>query len=266
MCEDSESRPPEVLPSKTLHSGEDKAPERWVSFLGFVIVTKADLLAAAAFLLSLVSVIYQLSSWIKGPSPSVYPPDLVYVFFDQYANNRIVVRFASQLSAVNTADPGHDAIVRDISLEATAPGLDITQEWLSFVTVQRDGTRLLVTPKEAAHPFPVVAGGSVSYAISFAPLEEACPGIDAKANSAPPAQVCDHDRQFVSDTDFLNKIAKIDSLELKFRVRFVGVSKALIASCTIPIGVAFRQYVSENDWFAARCTSPAEDGSYHKQR
>jgi hypothetical protein len=82
VSEESEPRNPEVIPSNTGHAGTDKAPERWVSFLGFVIVTKGDLLAAAAFLLSLVSVIYQLSSWIKGPSPSVYPPELIYVFFD----------------------------------------------------------------------------------------------------------------------------------------------------------------------------------------
>jgi hypothetical protein len=132
----------------------------------------------------------------------------------------------------------------------------MTQEWLSFVTVQRDGTKLTVTPKEAAHPFPVVAGGAVSNTVSFAPLEQACPQVGTKP--APGAQACDPDRYFVSDTDFLNKIADTDALNLKFSVRFVGFSKGLIASCTIPIGVAFRQYISENDWFAARCDSPAD--------
>lgn len=258
MSEGGEPPAPEANPSKVQHAGPDKPPERWVSFLGFVIVTKADLLAAAAFLLSLISIFYQLSSWIEGPSPSVYPPDLVYVFFDKYANNRTVVRFASQLSFVNTADAGHDAVVRDISLEAAATDLNTTQEWLSFVTVQRDGTKMLVTPKEAAHPFPVVAGGAASYTVSFAPLEQLCPGVGTKPNPIPRTNACDPDRYFVSDTDFLKKLANTDALKLKFSVRFVGFSKTFSASCTILIGVAFRQYMAENDWSAARCYSPAD--------
>lgn len=256
MSEDSEPRSPEVVTqSNAQHFGADKPPERWVSLLGFVIVAKADLLAAAAFLLSPISVLYQLSSWIKGPSPSVYPPDLVYVFFDQYANNRTVVRFASQLSFVNTADTGHDAIVRDIRLDAAATGLKITQEWLSFITVQRDGTRLMVMPKEAAHPFPVIAGGAVSNTVSFAPLEQSCPQVGRRPNPTHGTQACNPDRYFVSDTEFLNKVAETHSLNLQFKVRFVGFRKTLVAACTIPIGLAFRQYIAENDWFAARCNS-----------
>jgi hypothetical protein len=248
----------DVLSSKAKDAEADKAPERWVSFLGFVIVTKADLLAASAFLLSLISIIYQTSAWLKGPSPSFYPPDLVYVFFDQYANNRTVVRFASPLAFVNTADTGHDAVVRDISLQATATGLDIAQEWLSFVTIQRDGTKLFVSPKEAAHPFPVVAGSAASNAVSFAPFEQSCPQSGATLD---PVHTCVPDRYFVSDTDFLNKIAGTDTLTLKFIARFVGFGKPLVASCTISTGPAFRQYISENDWFAARCTSQSGSGS-----
>ena len=258
MSEGDEAKEGRGYPSKKLRAGKGKAPERWVSFLGFVLATKSDLLAAAAFLLSLISVTYQASLWLKGPSPSVYPPDLVYVFFDKYANNRTVVRFASQLSFVNTAEAGHDAIVRDISLEITAKGFDNIQEWLSFVTVQRDGTRLLVAPKEAAHPFPVVAGGAVSNTVSFAPVEQSCPQVEVK--SIEENKSCDSDRYFVSDTDFLQKVGDIDALNLKFTVRFVGFSRAFVAFCTIQIGVAFRQYMSENDWFAARCNSLG-DGS-----
>ena len=238
-------RKPEIVDS-------DKPPERWVSLFGFVIVTKSDLLAAAAFLLSLITVVYQFSSWVRGPAPSVYPPDVMYVFFDQYANNRTIVRFAAQLSFVNTAEAGHDAIVRDITLQESAKDdLSIKQQWLSFVTIQRDRTRLMVVPKEAAHPFPIIAGGAMSNTVSFAPLEQACLRSVNGSPKAPIAVACDSDQYFVTDIDFLNKIADIDALTLQFSARIVGSGRPLVTSCTLPVGVALRQYLAENEWFAA---------------
>lgn len=227
--------------------GASDPPEPWFTFLGFVVVTRADLLAAAAFLLSVTTLVFQLSSWLSGPEPSVYPPDIVYVRFDPYANNRTVLRFAAQMSLVNTAGGKHDVIVRDIRLEATAPGLKVLQDWLSFTTVQRSGTQLLVPPTEAAHPFPVAAGGAASYTVSFAPTEQACG--DA------PAAACDPDRDFMDEAQFLNAIAGAKTMTLTFSVRLVGRAHPLTATCSLPTGAAFRQYIAENGWFAARCYS-----------
>lgn len=259
MTEEKPLSAVEDVPSKTAATEANKAPERWISIFGFVIVTKADLLAAAAFLLSLTTVVYQFSSWLKGPSPSVYPPDLVYIFFDQYANNKTVVRFAAQLSFVNTAEPGHDAIVREITLEVNDKKIDnknnlaIREQWLSFVTIWRDKIELRVVPKEAAHPFPVVAGGAASNTVSFAPVEQVCgPSMKTTPPTSPP---CEPDQSFVTDTDFLNAIHGIDSITLNFTTRIVGTTNPLLASCTVPVGIALRQYLAENDWFAAKCNS-----------
>lgn len=222
-----------------------KPPERWLSLLGFVIVAKADLLAASAFLLSLVSIVYQLSSWMRGPLPSIYAPDLVYVFFDHYANNTTVVRFAAPLSFVNVAPTGHDAIIRDVNLEVSAQGKVITSEdWLSFALVTRLDKKLQVTPKEPAHPFPIVGGGATSYMVSFAPGEQSC----ALAPSA-----CNRGSYFVSDTQFLNGISEASALDLTISARVVGFKKALSVRCSIALGPAFRQYLAENEWFAAKC-------------
>lgn len=237
-------------PTKRILVGADKPPERWISLLGFVIVTKADLLAAAAFFLSLVSLLYQTSLWFAKPSPTFFPPDLVYVYFDHYANNLTVARFASQASFVNTAAIGHDAIVRDIRIDVSAPHLSISEKWLSFVSIERDGTHLLVTPKEAAHPFPVTAGSSASQAVSFAPLEQMPCGQPTNT-----IQLCDRDADFVDESQFLNAAAKAKSLKVTFTIRFVGSRNPIQSSCDVPLGVGFLQYTAENGWFAARCVS-----------
>ena len=243
---------------KDRHRLPTHAPEPWFSFLGFVFVTKADLLAAAAFLLSVTTLIYQLSSSLAAPAPSVYAPDVVYVFFDPYANNSTVLRFAAQISLVNTAGERHDAIVRDIGLTVTAPDLDVSEDWLSFVTIQRSGSELLRPTKEAAHPFPVVAGGAASYTVSFAPTEQAC-GELGESRATEPPKPCDPDRNFLDDARFSSGIERARALRLVFSVRIVGQRKPLTTSCILPIGMAFRQYIAENSWFAARCYSKGNE-------
>lgn len=233
-----------------------KPPEKWISFLGFVIVAKADLLAATAFLLSLASLLYQFSTWMRGPQASIYPPDVVYILFDKYPNNQTVTRFIAQMSFVNTASSGYDAIVRDLSVEATISFADksptktiTTQRWLNFVSVSRVGNALYPTPRDAAHPFPIIGGGAASYSVSFAPLEKEC--SRDKSNT----ECGTADKDFVSDVQFIETIAKADALHLKFKSRMVGASSPLVASCKIKVGVGLIQYLAENDWFAAQCTA-----------
>ena len=227
----------------------EKPPERWLSFLGFVIVAKADLLAAAAFLLSVVGLVYQFSAWVRGPKPSLYAPDVVYVFFDAYANNRVVTRVAGQLSLVNSGAMGHDAIVRSIEATVVVRGQPVTvQNWMSFASVTRKERDLVVTPLESAHPFPVNAGSAVSRMISFAPGDIAC-----FAGAGPAAPGCDPDKWFVTDSDFLNRIAGASELRLDFSAAIVGLDQPVKASCTMAAGTGLLQYLAENNWFAARC-------------
>ena len=229
----------------------ERPPERWLSFLGFVIVAKADLLAAAAFLLSAAGLIYQFSAWISGPKPSLYTPDVAYIFFDAYANNRVVTRLAGQVSLVNSGAMGHDTIVRSLEVTIEANGQPITvQNWMSFASVTRKDRDLVVTPLEAAHPFPVNAGSAVSRMVSFAPGDIAC---YATSNSSSVAPGCDPDKWFVSDSDFLNRIAGASELRLTFSASIVGSSVPVKATCTVASGMGLLQYLAENNWFAARC-------------
>ncbi|MBB5684887.1 hypothetical protein [Sphingobium boeckii] len=226
-------------------------PVNWISLFGFVIVTKADMLAAAAFLLSISTIVIQVTTWFTGSKPTVYAPDTVYVFFDQYANNKIVMRLAGQLSFVNTGPVGHDAIVRDVIVNVKVGKLDLDQRWLSFASVSRDENRLVVTPREMAHPFPVSSGSAVSQMISFSPVEDVC-SAEIAAKSPDPKN-CVADRGFVSDTDFLETASKAKELTLTFSVRYVGKKERQDIICKMPIGEAFVQYLAENSWFSSRC-------------
>src|SRR4029078_4115529 len=93
-------------------------PENWFTFLGLVIVRRTDLLAGAAFVLSLSTVVYQAWQFVRGANPQMYHPDTVFVYFDQYANGVTGTRFAGQLSFTNDGEVGQNAIIRDVSLSA----------------------------------------------------------------------------------------------------------------------------------------------------
>jgi hypothetical protein len=110
-----------------------------------------------------------------------------------------------------------------------------------------------VVPKEAAHPFPVTAGGAASNMVAFAPVEQVCPDH----SSISPVEIanCNPDRNFVSDVEFLKIIADTSEINLEFSIRIVGFKEPLRAACVITVGKALLQYLAENHWFAAMCRS-----------
>lgn len=225
-------------------AGKGEPPSNWISIFGFVIVTKADLLAATAFLLSLGTLLYQASVWMQGSRPRLFRPDVVYIFFDQYANNRTVTRFAGQLSFLNDAPPDNDAIVERVELVVTAGNVTFREPWLNVATVKRAEKQFLINSKDAAHPFIVRSGTANSDMYSFAPQDRTC-GTDDRS--------CQADSDFLDDVAFLTLLGKAKNIELTFEVHYLGSDDVQKVECAIPVSPGLMTYLAENSWFAARC-------------
>jgi hypothetical protein len=229
-----------------------KPPERWFKLLGLVVVTKTDLLAAAAFFLAVSTAIYQGWQFINGADVALYHPDTVYVFFDRYASRRVVTRFAGQISLTNTGAQGRDAILRELSMTISVGGKKFSERWTSFALVSRKGDRLSVEPKETAHPVPVNGGSAISHTISFAPVNRTCERPVKNEGS------CNADADFVSDDDFLGLIQTNDRVDLTFVGTLFKSNRILTSMCTIEVTPRLRQMLPENDRFPAQCSSVPE--------
>jgi hypothetical protein len=225
------------------------APEKYFDFLGLVIVRKADLLAATAFLLAAGSAAYQAGSYIWGAHLSAFAPDNVLVFFDRYADGEIVTRIAGQLTFTNSGAEGRAGTVREAWVDLVGPGIAMRQHWASFPKFARDREALRIDPVDEAFPFQVPGQGTVSKFTGFAPRIDDC--IDGGD--------CSPAGQYVSDTTFLKNLSTHvgESLTLTFQAITFESGKVTPSICKLPITNEFITYLGANDWFIGRCV-PAQ--------
>jgi hypothetical protein len=226
----------------------DDPPERWFSFFGLVVMRKTDLLAAAAFVISLSTAVYQFVGFMRGAQLEIYHPDTVYIYFDLYANGVIATRFGGQMTATNSGDTGQNGVLRELALEIQAGPKKFNEQWFSFATVSRKGTELSVEPKETAHSLVVNGGSAVSQMVTFSPRVRDCnPG-----NANVPTN-CNDNSDYISDTEFLNALVPGKTMRLTFLGTIAGKNKTLQTSCSVFITQDLITILAANDWYAARC-------------
>jgi len=221
-------------------------PESWFTFFGLVVVRRTDLLAAAAFVLSLSTVGYQAWQFVRGANPQMYHPDTVYIIFDKYANGVVGTRFAGQLSFTNDGEPGHNAIIRDVRLSLQLGEKTINEKWFAFANITRDDVAIKFDIKEPAHPFVVAGGGASSYLATFAPAVKDCGDQSLTCNQA---------EEFVSDTDFLQLLSEQKLVYFRFAGSVFGTPRPLESRCKVSVTPDLLTTLAANGWYAVLCAS-----------
>jgi hypothetical protein len=222
-----------------------KAPELYFRFFGMIFVRKADLLAAAAFILAIGSAMYQVGGYLWGAHLHIYAPDRVLIFFDRYADQQVVTRVAGQLTFTNTGHQGRNGTVRDVWVDLTGPGLSTRQHWISFPKITRDGERLNIDQVEDAYPLLVPGEGTVSKLMGFAPRVDDCrdrPGCAATS-------------QYLSQSRALAALAAHigSALRLEFHAATFQHGALKADTCEVRVTETLVTYLAANDWYMARC-------------
>jgi len=230
-------------------------PERYFSFLGFTIVRKADLLAASAFLISIITLIYQGYSWFSGAKINFYTPDRVFVFFDRYPDGQIFVRTAGDVTFTNGGDPGHNGVVREVNVTITVNKTGITSQelitkqiWISFPKIGRENNELKIDNATDAHPIQVGGGATVSQLIGFAPTQENCNVSTAECY-----------KEFIDADKFIDYLLGAKTISFSFdTVTFAGPTLPK-KTCTMLVTPSLIWNLSTNGWYVGPCTLPKTD-------
>ena len=224
-------------------AGDPDPAERSFRFLGLTVIRKTDLLAAAAFFISVSTVIIQLYGFARGARLAMFAPDTVYVRFDPYADRSIVTRVAAQVTVTNSGDAGASAVLRDVSATISVGDLHFTEPWFSFADISRQGIRFIAKPTGPAHPFVIAGGGAESVLVYFAPAIRSCTGQSG----------CDEHGDYVSDQKFLQVLDKAGIFTVALSARSVGSDHLLGATCSVKLSREAFDTLAENGWYAARC-------------
>ena len=214
-----------------------------MKFFKIEISNKTDILAFAAFLLALGSVVYQTIGFFRGPDINLFPPEQILINSENYPGSGIYARFSAPISYVNKGQVGHNGVIRREKLIFYLGAKRYEQVWQTFESFDLKDGELIKQYKSDAHPVPVNAGSSISHETYFAPRAIRCPADNPE---------CDKWKYYLEWSVFINELEKIQQLEFIFHSETFENEK-LEEKCTIDIDKALIERLNIDKWAAPSC-------------
>jgi hypothetical protein len=204
---------------------------------------KVDLLALAAFLLSVATISIQLSAWLKGPNLKLLPPDQVFIWKQMAYSDKIPrALFGATLIYVNKGEKGYAAIIRRETVNVAMSGKAFEQGWDKFTTF----AAAKPTDGKPAIPFSVDGGATETHQTMFVPWPRHCPQ---------PADGCDVQENHIKWADFIDELHRLvkagqKEFEFKFTTEMID-SKPITTSCKIAIDEPTVMAIDQSQFYYA---------------
>ena len=210
-----------------------------MKILGIEIEKKTDILAMAAFLISVGSIIGQIALLLRGAEVALDGPRQVILFFESTLGPRRFLNAISTQIYVNNGSPNYDDILKSETLSITAAGKTIQLESQDAVDSTRDSNRLKFRSRQAWKPAKIKAGDFISNETLFVPY----PSIKDQSR----------------DADFIDKANFDQLLSTSREVQVVLIAKTyggqeLTSTCFLNVP-DIRLGMSEKGWASLKCDS-----------
>lgn len=172
-----------------------------MKILGIEIKKKTDILAFAAFIMSLGSLIIQFKYLIQGSKLVFESPKNVLIMTD--ANNDI--RLSAKLTYFNEGSPDYHAIVKSEEAHIEFPNKTIILTASSYIRSEENkenkDDKPKIRKKSDADPVQVKSGDTVSHETYFVPF---------------PTNTDNPDQNFIKYPDFISLIEQYEQVDIRF--------------------------------------------------
>ena len=226
--------------AQSTEPSEHRDPPALKTPFGFVIERKIDFLAAAAFLLSLSAIIWQVWNWYQGAEISLFPPDQITIVSSSKAGGRqpgepLLVRFVAPVIYANQASQEYSASVLREYINVVIGDCKFKQRWYQFVSVDLDNNGLVTTKKDDARPFPVRGGSSVSHETLFTYSGDLndCSGQNINPNDW---------------NEFNSRLSKAPKITVMTSADLTNGRTLQSSACTVTLFVNQIQDLSKREW------------------
>lgn len=231
-------------------SNKDKGParqhfRRYIRICGILIERKTDVLAATAFLLSVMGMAYQVAAFMRGPHVVVFPTTQLLILpysYSEFDTNECV-RFAADFAYVNTGQAGYNAIITSEKIKYILGTNSYEQQWQSFESFTSTNDGKLISTSSTIVQFQAVnGGGSVNHETYFAPRSIISPeGVG-------------DDRNFVTWNDFLDRLSKTNVFRFELISEIFETKKPIVKKMHIFVTDGLLKNLRKKGWTAAVCS------------
>jgi hypothetical protein len=230
--------------------------------LGLQVGRKTEIIALAAFMLSIGGVLFQVFNYTRGAVVSIFPPDQIVITSTdklgrRYAEEMKRVAFIAAMAYVNDGDIGHNAVIRQERLLVSVGGRKIEHRWYEFGSSDIEGNNLVFKRESEARPFAINAGSAVSHETLFSPWEVDCAEAD---------KGCDPRANYLHWDDFLKAIRATS--ELSFTTTAIRAIRELSitnATCLVRLRQWEIDILEKSEWLAPACTDMSAGGQIQRK-
>jgi hypothetical protein len=173
---------------------------------------KTDILALAAFVLSVSGLIYQGILAIKKPDILQFPPDQI-VFYSDKSSGIDYLQVGAQLVYVNNGKGDRNAVLKAERMFFDLGGKSYELKWQNFVSYSSNGPKLDFGDPEPAIPSVIKSGEGTSHETHFAPRTF---HIATQSDER-------RYKNFLRWDNFVSEIEKVTELDLRIVSEFYGL-------------------------------------------
>jgi len=203
---------------------------------GIEIERKTDILAFAAFIISVSSLVAQGVNLVRGPEILLEPPKQVLLRGESYPDQRVYTRIAATLVYLNKGSPGYDDIVREETAIIEVGDTRFTLHGQDYVSTGVREGGFYLDKKSDADPVQIASGSVVTHENYFAPWPE---------KGATPSQ------NYIEFTRFLALLAKETEVNITFISKTFG-GTVNEQQCTLRVK-EFSEHLKRKGWSAPVC-------------
>ncbi len=141
-----------------------------IKFFGIEIERRTDILALAAFIISISGLLYQITVFVQGPRVHLIPPEQITLTTYSYGNNgNKHITLIANMTYVNSGQEGHNAVIQKEKVSFEIGNQTYEFVWQYFVDITSEGKRLDRKVIKSAQPFSLNAGSAESHETHFFP-------------------------------------------------------------------------------------------------
>lgn len=222
-----------------------------LKLFGIQIERKTDILAFAAFLISLGSVFYQLQVYLEGPDVVAFPPNQILLTTAAHEKGQPddpagqYLRVIARMAYVNNGQAGFNAVILNEQVSFELEGRDIEMRSQKYVSTWSESTEFVIEVLGPVRPHSIAGGNTFANEVVFAPRSVQCqqPGCDRAVNYVLLGVLIEEIRDYFKQGEALQYMPK----RFNFVTEVVGEADVVLA-CTV--------YFSRKD--AERLANPAK--------
>jgi hypothetical protein len=218
-----------------------------MNFFGIQIERKTDILAFTAFIVSVLTAIYQLGTVLMGPKAQLLPPEAVTLVLFENSPGHKFISVVAPISISNTSNAQEPLLVTRQTAQITMGKYIIPLIWHDSIEVPIDVNGAQFEKTQALHPFIIDTKKISSQLVRFTPQRVQCA---SKLR-------CNKNISFMSMEDFHQALAsslfsRLEVLDVRFSIEFNNHT-AVTATCRIPVMPNQLKLLNDRHYFMESC-------------